>query len=236
MATVILIEKGKEPPKALTNLVTKTIAGEEPKDKESKPFTSIKIVEFWVNVLPNGVLARFNPETETITIDLGNCLINQNFMKQGLMWIPSVWFNLLFAFYHELGHVIQIEEKPELAKKRSTEKLEKEADDFAIGCIKDWTQNEDNKIPTLDEMGWIGNQIKKALNMYYPEPLFDVIYSEVKPSALGAVGNLTTIAAYQKEIEKTYEQLAKDEEFGITVDGVKYMKAEEFFGVLYNDA
>jgi len=232
----ISIEKGKEPPKALVDLITKTIAGELPKDEESKPFKSIKTVEFWTNQLPDGMLAGFNPQQKQLVIDLGNCLVNQNFMKQGLMWIPSVWFNLLFAFYHELGHVIQIEEKPELAKKRPTRKLEKEADEFAIGCIKDWTQDEDNKIPTLDEMGWVGNQIKKAINMYYPEPLFDVMHSEIKPCELGAVGNLNTIAAYQKEIEKTHEQLAKDEEFGITVDGVKYMKAEEFFGVLYNNA
>jgi len=231
----IICEKGKEPPKMLAELISKTILGEEPKDEESSPFTLIEEVIFKVNELEDGMLAGFNPDQKNIVMDLGNCLVNQNFMKQGLMWIPSIWFNLLFAFYHELGHVIQVEGDPELAKKKPTKKLEKEADEFAIGCIKDWTKDENNKLPTLDEMGWIGNQIKKTINMYYPAPLFDTIYSEIKPCELGAVGGLDTIAAYQKDIEEVYEQLTKDEKFGIVVDGKKYMKAEEFFGAIYND-
>ena len=234
----IICEKGKEPPEMLADLITKTLSGEEPKDEEEKsePFTSIETVEFVINQLEDGMLAGFIPKTKIIVMDLGNCLVNQNFMKQGLMWIPSVWFNLLFAFYHELGHVVQIEKAPELAKiKKTTKKLEKEADEFAIGCIKDWTKNENNKLPTLDAMGWIGDQIKKAINMYYPAPLFDTMYSEIKPCKLGAVGGLDTIAAYQKNIEEIYDQLAKDEKFGIVVDGKKYMKAEEFFGAIYNN-
>ena len=232
----ITYEKGKEPPEMLADLISKTILGEEPKDEESNPFTLIEEVIFKVNELPDGMLAAFNPKEKNIVIDLGNCLVNQSFMKQGLMWIPSIWFNLLFAFYHELGHVIQIEGNPKLANKPPTKKSDKEADEFAIGCIKDWTKKENNKLPTLDEMGWIGNQIKKAINMYYPEPLFDKMYSEIKPCGLGAVGGLDTIAAYQKDIEKIHEELAKDEKFGIIVDGKKYMKAEEFFGAIYNDS
>ena len=232
----ILCEQGKEPPEMLSVLITKTILGEEPKDEESNPFTLIETVEFKVNVLEDGMLAGFSPKEKSITIDLGNCLVNQNFMKQGLMWISSIWFNLLFAFYHELGHVIQVEGNPKLADKPPTKKLDKEADEFAIGCIKDWTKDKNNKMPTLDEMGWIGQQIKKAINLYYPEPLFDIIHSEIKPYGLGAVGGLDVIAAHQVNIEEIYKQLSEDEKFGIVVDGVKYMKAEEFFGAIYNDA
>jgi len=232
----ITYEKGKEPPEILADLISKTILGEEPRDEESSPFTLIEEVIFKVNELPDSVLAVFNPSEKNIVMDLGNCLVNQNFLKQGLMWIPSIWFNLLFAFYHELGHVIQVEGDPKLADKPPTKKLQKEADEFAIGCIKDWTKDENNKIPTLDGMGWIGDQIKKAINMYYPEPLFDKMYSEIKPYGLGAVGGLNTIAAYQAGIGKIRDQLAKDEKFGIVIDGIKYMRAEEFFGAIYNDA
>jgi hypothetical protein len=227
-------EKGKEPPEILAELISKTILGEEPKDDESSPFTLIEEVIFKVNELPNGMLAAFNPKEKNIVMDLGNCLVNQSFMKQGLMWISSIWFNLLFAFYHELGHVIQVEGDPKLADKKPTKKMEKEADEFAIGCIKDWTKDENNELPTLDAMGWIGNQIKKAINMYYPAPLFDTIYSEIKPCKLGAVGGLDTIAACQKNIGEIRDQLSDDEKFGIVVDGIKYMKAEEFFGAIYN--
>jgi len=230
----IICEQGNEPPKMLADLITKTILGEEPRDEESSPFTLIETVEFKVNELKDGMLAGFSPEGKSITIDLGNCLVNQNFMKQGLMWIPSIWFNLLFAFYHELGHVIQVEGNPKLVDKKPTKALEKEADEFAIGCIKDWTKDANNKLPTLNEMGWIGNQIKKAINLYYPAPLFDSMHSEIKPCELGAVGSLDTIASYQR-LEEIYEQLSKDEKFGVVVDGIKYMKAEEFFGVLYNE-
>lgn len=230
----IICEQGKEPPEILADLIAKTISGEEPKDEESRAFPSIEAVEFVVNQLKDGMLAEFNPKKKWITIDLGNCLANQNFMKQGLMWIPTVWFNILFAFYHEIGHVIQVEEKPELAKiKKTTIQMEKDADEFAIGCIKDWTK--EGKIPTLDKMGWIGRQIKKAINLYYPEPLFDTMFSEIKPYESGGVGRISTMAAYQKTIAEAEEDLYQDEGFGIVVDDKKYMTAEEFFDTTYSD-
>jgi len=230
----MIFKHDREPPEILANLITKTISGEEPKDKESKAFPSIEAVEFVVNQLKDGMLAGFNPKKKWLTMDLGNCLVNQNFMKQGLMWIPAVWFNMLFAFYHEIGHVIQVEENPKLAKlKKPTAKMEKDADEFAIGCIKDWTK--EGKIPTLDEMGWIGRQIKKAINLYYPKALFDRMFSEIKPYELGAVGRIDTMSAYQEAIAEAQEDLNQDEKFGIIVDDVKYMRAEEFFDTTYSD-
>lgn len=231
----IICEKGKEPPKMLADLITKTILVEEG-DEKSKPITLVETVEFVVNQLKDSMLAAFSPKAKRLMIDLGNCLVNQNFMKQGLMWIPSIWFNLLFAFYHEMAHVIQIEEDPKLAKRKEpTKAMEKDANDFAIGSIKDWTKDKNNEMPTLNEMGWIGKQVKKGINLYYPEPLFDTMISEIKPYELGAVGGLNTIAAHQKEVGEIHEQLSKDEKFGVTVDGIKYMKAEEFFGAIYSE-
>jgi len=231
----ILFEEKKEPPKMLVELIEGTIAGKIPKDKESRPF-ELETTAFVINALKDGMLAGLNRKEKAIVIDLGNCLVNQNFMKQGLMWIPSVWFNMLFGFYHELSHMMQIEEDPKLMeKKKPTKKMEKEADNFAINCIKDWTENKDNKIPVLNEMGWIGRQIKKAINLYYPKPLFDTILSEIKPYELGAVGRLNTMAAYQKAIEEELADLTTDEGFGIVVDDVKYITAKEFFEITYND-
>lgn len=231
----ILFTKGEEPPDMLTNLITRTISGKEPQEAESRPF-QLETMEFVVNHFINGALAIFIPGSKKIVMDLGNCLTNQNFMKQGLMWIPSIWFNMLFAFYHELGHVIQMEENPKLAKREEpTKAMEKDADTFAIGCVKDWTKDTNNKMPTLDEMGWIGRQIKKAANLYYPSTLFNAILSEIKPCESGGVGRISTMAAYQEAIAEAEEELYQDEGFGIVVDGKKYMTAEEFFDTTYSD-
>lgn len=231
----ILFEKEKEPPEMLVDLIEGTITGRIPKDEESRPF-KLETMGFVVNTLKNGSLAGFNPKEKAIVMDLGNCLVNQNFMKQGLMWVPSVWFNMLFGFYHELTHVMQLEENPKLVeKKKPTKKMEKEADNFAINCIKDWTRDKYWRMPTLDEMGWVGRQIKKAANLYFPKPLFNQILAEIEPCKHGAVGRLNTMAAYQKAIEEELANLTMDEGFGIIVDDVKYMTAEEFFATTYND-
>jgi len=222
---MIEITSKKEPPKELIRIVNQDLAD----------ITTVERIIFDAFHLEEGTLGGFKPSDKLIAIDLGHCLSNTTFMKQGMMHIPSVWFNMLWALYHEIAHAIQIEGKPELADlEKPTAELENEAQGFAAESVTEWAEK--NKMPTVEEMGWAGEQLRFAVNMTYSQDMGQKLLSEIDATSAGGIGLLDIIVTYHPKVSVKNEyknlcELIDSGEQGVIVNGQRYMDAKGFFSI-----
>lgn len=204
-------------------------------DQDLNNITTVEHIIFDAFHLEEGILGGFKPSDKLIAIDLGNCLTNTTFMKQGMLHIPGVWFNMLWALYHEIAHAIQVEGKPELADlEKPTDELDNEAQDFAAESITEWA--EENKPPTIEEMGWAGEQLRFAVNMTYPQDMGQKLLSEIDATEAGGIGLLDTIVTCHPKVSvkdeyKSLCELIDSGEQGVIVNGQRYMDAKGFFSI-----
>lgn len=219
---MIKITAKKEPPKELARIV----------EQELADIATVEHMIFDAFHLEEGMLGGFKPPDKLITIDLGNCLTNTLFMKQGMMHIPGVWFNMLWALYHEIAHALQIEGSPDLAE-LNREVLEDEAQGFAEESIVEWAEK--NKTPTIEEMGWAGEQLRFTVNMTYSQSMGQKLLSEIDTLNAGGIGLLDTIVAHHPKVSmnehKSLCEIIDKGEQGVIVDGQRYMDAKGFFSI-----
>jgi len=150
-----------------------------------------------------GDMGAFDPETGTIYIDMGACLMRKDWMKKGIMYIPNVWFNLMMTVFHEITHAAQLDEELGLSELHSLPKhYEYEATAIAEHMLMDWAKN--NPIPTLAEMGWVGDQIKLLLNKLYAQ-MPEVVNEEIDLQG-------TDIVAHAKEAAQASKEYSQDHE------------------------
>ena len=149
-------------------------------------------------------------------------------MEKGIMYIPNVWFNLVFTLFHEVAHAFQLEEDPELAKLDVLPKdHEDDANTIAEDSLLEWAK--EGIIPQLNEMGWVGDQVKALLNKLYAQTP-QAVLDEMAVEGTTAVANAlhAALMSDQYENKEDMKQLleAIDEGFvGVKVDGKRYLTA-----------
>lgn len=180
-----------------------------------------------------GNLGGFNPTTETIVIDMGMCVIGHDWMKKGIMYIPNVWFNLLYTLFHETAHAIQLADDPSLGVlDKLPEEYEREADDMADRLLIHWAKS--NAIPTLNEMGWVGDQIKEVLNKRYaqkPEEVSEELDLEGTDAVANALHALLASNVDEEDRAVILEKIDKREDVGVIIKGRRYLTAYEAINV-----
>ena len=175
-----------------------------------------------------GKLAAFDPTNGTVIIDMGNCINDRGWMKKGIMYIPNVWFNLVFALFHEVAHAFQLEEDPELLDFDTLPpEFEDEANTIAEDSLLEWAK--EGVIPRLNEMNWVGEQIKLLLNRLYAQVPHEVV-DEMAVEGTTAVANAihAAIVNPQYENKEDMHQLLEaidDGYIGIVVNGKRYFTA-----------
>lgn len=119
-----------------------------------------------------GKLGVYVPSTESIIIDMKECLKNQQWMQQGMNFVANVWCNLIYTIFHEGAHAEQMLTEDivfdEATWDIQHEILDHKADITAKEKMIDWF--EDHKdVPPIEELGWIGKHIQKLFNHIYSE-------------------------------------------------------------------
>ncbi|MCW4018999.1 MAG: hypothetical protein NWF00_10040, partial [Candidatus Bathyarchaeota archaeon] len=137
----------------------------------------IKQVIFDTNITQlQGHMAAFVPGTGTIAIDLAACANDLRWMEKGALYVPNVWFNMMYCMHHEYAHARQTMQVG--WDNVSLDVLEDEADGAAIASLTAWADH-GGKVPKLTEMGWVAeHEIREFLNKYYvikPEVINDEI-------------------------------------------------------------
>jgi hypothetical protein len=175
-----------------------------------------------------GSLGAFDPNNGTVIVDMGNCIHSRRWMKKGVMYIPNVWFNLVFALFHEVAHAFQLEEDPELLDfKILPQEFEDEANTIAEDSLLEWSK--DGVTPKLSEMNWVGEQIKSLLNRLYAQTPHEVV-DELAVEGTTAVANAlhAALISSQYENKEDLKQLLDsiDQGYvGIIVGGKRYFTA-----------
>ena len=219
--TKVAITKSKEPPEELIRVA----------EQELAEVATVKDLLFEAEFLDDGAIGGFFPEDKMLIIDLGHCLTNQMFMEKGLMHIPSIWFNMLWALYHELAHAKQLMTNPNLSQEYPLPQAHEHAADLeAMAKIRAWIA--DNQIPTLEEMGWVGEQVKHMINMTYSQDMGKQLVEELDILNIGGVVLANILATHQDFSEKGQQSLYEmidTGEIGVKVNNQRYLKAAEFF-------
>ena len=178
----------------------------------------------------NGNLGAYNPDSQTVVVDMGSCIKTRTWMEKGILLIPNVWFNLLYAFFHEMAHAFQLEEDPELLEfDELPQEYEDEAHVIAKDSLLEWAKN--GTIPRLNELGWVGDQLKSLFNqMYVQTP--DIVIEELAIEGTAAAANALHVALTKGTAEDPVErnttlQSIDDGLIGLKVNGKRYLTAYE---------
>jgi len=183
-------------------------------------------------------LGAFFPNTKEIVIDLAHCLTSKGWMGFGMMMIQTVWFNMLRAVFHELGHALQLDRDPDIEKMLIlTPQLEHEADSFATIMIQKWVET-GGVIPKINDMGWAGDQIKLLINTCYSnKELRPKILEELEVLEANGVAEVNTFTTCNKELltKETYDTICKsidNKTVGIKINNKRYLDTIGFFKYL----
>ena len=191
------------------------------------PIIKVIVFDAFIDKL-KGNVGAFDPDSGTVIVDMGNCVIGKRWMKKGVMYIPNVWFNLVFALFHEVAHAFQLEEDPELLEFDTLpQEFEEEANTIAEDSLLEWAK--EGAIPRLNEMNWVGEQIKSLLNRLYAQTPHEVV-DELAVEGTTAVANAmhAALVSSQYENKEDMHRLleAIDEGYvGVIVGGKRYFTA-----------
>jgi len=233
----IEIKIKEEPPRELIRVIEENYGPEENIEKVLIDVHNPKIEK-----IGNDCIAGFLPNKKEVIIDLARCLTNVGWMGFGMMFIPRVWFNMLRAVFHELGHAMQLSQDPSIKGMAIlTPQLEQDADLFATEMIHDWAKY-GGVIPKIDDMGWASEQLKLILNVYYNDKeLRPKILEELKVIEANGVAEVNTFTAHnQKTMKKEeYKNLCEaidSKKTGIKLDNKRYIDPTVFFGLMIDES
>jgi len=179
----------------------------------------------------NGTVGTFVPNTKTVYIDMGNALTQSALFNAGMMFIPNVWYTIIWALGHELEHACQLEAKPELIEyAKLPQEYENLATEVGSELVLRWSHH--HTIPPLNQLGWLSKQLVVMLNaMYSKHP--DVA-DEADQYPLGAAAQLEAVFANWEFTDKGKEVLIQEIDagnIGVKVGNDRFLTAYEFFGL-----
>jgi len=221
----IEIKIKEEPPRELVKAI----------EEECLPIKTIKSVLIDVNNedLIEGQIAGFDPDSGEMIIDLARCGEFRKFIDRGMMMIPAIWFNMLYALYHESAHAKQLEDDPTLLKTDHLPEIKEHAADLeALDKVYKWAESK--TIPKIDEMGWAGEKIKNLVNTFYTDPeMRTILLEELDVIEVNGAAEIENLVALRKDdfSGESYKALCEcidKKEFGISLKGKRYLHADEF--------
>lgn len=179
----------------------------------------------------NGCIGTYCPEMKTVYIDMGNALNENALYNSGMMFIPNVWYALIWALAHEVEHACQLELDPKLIEYN---KLPQEYEDMATqsgsDLVLDWSEK--NTVPKLQDLGWLGKQLIVMLNAMYSQ--HPEVADEATHITLGAAASLEAVFANHEFTNKGKEVLIQDIDagkIGLKIGNDRFLTAYEFLGL-----
>lgn len=201
---------------------------------ELKDITTVEALLFEAGFLKGKGTGGFFPEDKIIVIDPAECMNNLMFMEEGMMYIPNVWFNMLWALYHDSAHARQLMVDPNINEEYPLPVFYEHAADLEARA-KIGTWSDDSPMPKLDDMGWVGEELKKMINLVYAQPKGTKLIEELDAINAGGVGSVDTITAHHETINANqYKSLCKavdKGDVGMIVNGKRCLDAKGFFSI-----
>ena len=78
--------------------------------------TPVEKIIFAADIKLNNKMAIYNPNKQTVTIDLLECCRNAQWSNIGMLLIPNTYCNILYCVFHEAAHARQWSLNPDSFK------------------------------------------------------------------------------------------------------------------------
>lgn len=204
-------------------------------DQAYTDIASIKAVHIGIDfptLREKKAIGAFDPVSGTVFIDMQNCLRDNRWIKKGCLFIPNVWFNLMYATHHELIHAVQVVDDPSLIDMDVVPKdQEDEAHQMAVDAMFSWFEA-GGKIPPLIEMGWIGEAIASTLNGLFSR-MPEAVVEELDMMKIGAVARAEVVISAHDHFNDSkilYEDIDRGK-IGIKFNDKRYLTASELLAI-----
>jgi hypothetical protein len=177
---------------------------------------------------------RWDIPTGTITIDVAECVRQIKWVHElGMFITHNIWYNILYAIYHETTHAWQCNQEgwtDKLPDDVNIDLMEREAHDKATDRVLEWFEH--NNLPTLNDMGDLGVEIRKLRNsMYASHPHIEEEQRVWGTEAAGRADIFTMVCKdFTGEDAQCLFDRIDEGEFGCVIGGVRYLKAQDLIG------
>ena len=222
---MIQVIESEQAPAALVQLVR--LETEDVPTIESVVFGA-----YFGHMKQGNTVATYLPDQKTIYIDLGNALLSVEYYNQGMMFIPNVWYTVIFGLYHEIEHASQLEAEPRLIEYNTLpQEYEDGANESARQGVEQWAR--ENPIsPPLAKLGWLGTQLIIMLNAVYTKnPDVSDEPDLHQFGAAASVDDIFTRWQFTDQGRRGLIDAIEAESFGLKVNGKHYLTASGFFGL-----
>jgi len=199
---------------------------------EASNITTIEQVIFGTFILESkGAVGMYYYDNNTIGIDMGNALYQMALYNKGMMFIPNVLCTIVWALGHEIQHALQVEVEPELKKfDVLPQEYEDAATQYGEELVLKWTEY--NKLPDIEDLGWLTLQLKLMLNkLYYKHP--DIV-DELDFIKHNAAANILSVAAsinMDADTRDSFIRDIKNKDIGVTIGKECFLTANELMGI-----
>jgi hypothetical protein len=157
-------------------------------------------------------------------------------MNIGATYTANIWLNLVEAVFHERAHVRQFESDASnflrVAPNLLIPILDNAADKEARDRLREWCTNDNT--PEIIDMGWLSEEIQKALNGMYsviPDDVseeLDCLRAGVHASVDVVISQPQFTQGYgSNTITRLRHQIAAGK-FGKVINNKHYLSMEEF--------
>jgi len=174
---------------------------------------------------------RWDIPTGTITIDVAECVRQLDWVRKlGMFVTHNIWFNILYAIYHEGVHAWQCLQEgwtEGLPADADIDMLEQEAHEKALDAAFEWFNH--NSLPNLNSMGDLGLEIRRLRNaMYASNPHIE---DEQRVWGTDAAGRADTFAILNPDsgggdAECLFNRIDEGS-FGCVINGIRYLRAKD---------
>lgn len=173
----------------------------------------------------------FVPTLNAIIIYLGACLETATkIMAKGMTYHAAVWYEMLYALYHEGAHAAQLQAGAE----HITPYLEEEASRMARLAIAENAHDFDDMVPPkIEEMGWAGGQLFELLNnMLIKNPQFVREMLACNGQDVGGYPNMLLEKPLGNELLPEWLKTAEAEGDAKRINGTLYLTFNRAIGAL----
>jgi len=204
-----------------------------------EPLSTIDIVRFErFSDDTEGKTAVFIPEKKEVVIDLGTIINNYDLHRMGMMYIPGIWYTVLWEIFHEVTHGRQYETHPDMFDNENMTDDESAAkvatyEFTAQTATKELVRQyvSENPLPPIKEWGWLGEQITETVNALYVRGDTHLL-DELDILNQGAVAHVETVlASYQFDDPSVMYRAIEEGDQGIKLGEDYYLTAIDFFGL-----
>jgi len=172
-------------------------------------------------------MGTYFPDRKFVVIDLDKCLTRIDWIKLGVFFVPSCWFNMLYAVYHAAAYARQMlrSELTTISNDANLRQMMTQAGGEAEHKMLKWSKT--HTVPKISEMEWAGEQLQKLM-VEFRDRQDPLVIEQLALLETQAAARANAFASLMGFGDEGFAELMKGisaGRMGIQINGVPYLKA-----------